>query len=547
MPSSLKLRQTYEKSRFWNFIALLKSKSLEPTTLQYVLLGALITVLVYLSFGKSLSIDFGPIDDHEIFRFLGTDRRIIPYQIPEILWHETEIGNWGEAARFRPIYYFLRVLETATFENRAAYWYANRIFILSLTISFLVFIVIESFSAAGRILQICAGLLFATSLLSLSALSEMTMRLGPSETYLVLAFSIFLYSSMKILKGSSRTFFWHLNCLATIIAIGTKESAVALTAPFLYVFIKQVKANHQIRFRIIIQALPVVVLAVLTVVGPMKYISTTGVDVYGSERSFGGSLSLVLSYFQSSSTYENSIAFILIIVCFVIHSYRREEIGKNFRVLLFLTFTLYFGLITEFVFYQGDFTELRYLLITQISSKLLVFLCVVVIFNAIFSTLIKSRTLFGLLVIAIFFVSHQALEDYSRSRNNYIEIGIKNATLTNEYQNKIAEIKIALRSQRYSGIVIQLNSVWDYEPAYAISQYAAFLGNGLPVSINLIIGTVSPGIETILLEQLKGFQDDGSSEWNLESKSQSFQTKNLCIVFNEASAAEQKCLGVLPG
>jgi hypothetical protein len=510
-------------------------------------LSASVLVMVYLSFGNSLSIDFGPIDDHEIFRFLGTDRKIIPFQIPKILWQETEIGHWSEVARFRPIYYFLRVLETATFENQATYWYASRIIMLSLTVSFLVFIVTESFVTASRVLRICAGITFAMFLLSLSALSEITMRLGPSETYLVLAFSIFLYSSVKILKDSSRRGYWYLNCLAAIIAIGTKESAVALIAPFIYVFIKQLKANRQIRLRTIIQALPIVVLAVLAVVGPMKSISTTGTDIYGSERSLSGSLSLVLSYFKSSSTRENSVALIFIGICFVVYSYRRTEIDKNSRVVLFLAITLYFVLITEFVFYQGNFTELRYLLISQISSRILVFLCLAMIFNTIFSTLTKFRTLFGLLVITTFFISNNVFQDYSKSRSSNIEIGIKNATLTNEYQNKIAEIEIALQSQRYSGIVIQLNSVWDYEPAYAISQYAAFLGNGLPVSVNLIIGTVSPGIETILLEQLKGFQDDGSSEWNLKSKSQSFQTKNLCIVFNEASAAEQKCFGVLPG
>lgn len=279
----------------------------------------------------------------------------------------------------------------------------------------------------------------------------------------------------------------------------------------------------------------------------MKYISTAGTDVYGSERSLGGSLSLILSFFKSSSNHENSIAFILIGICIAISSYRRTEIDKNLRVVLFLAITLYFVLITEFVFYQGNFTELRYLLITQISSRLLVFLCAVMIINTIFATLMKFRTLFGLLVITTFFISNNVFQDYSKSGSSNTEIGIGNAKLTNEYQNKIAEIEIALQSLRYSSIVIQLNSVWDYEPAYAISQYVAFLGNGLPVSINLVIDTVSPGLETILLEQLKIFQDDGSAEWKLKPKSQTFQTKNLCIVFNEASAAGQKCLEVPSG
>jgi hypothetical protein len=153
----------------------------------------------------------------------------------------------------------------------------------------------------------------------------------------------------------------------------------------------------------------------------------------------------------------------------------------------------------------------------------------------------------GLVVILGFFLSHQIGENYSQSIKTNGAIADSLVLQTEEYQTKLKAIEEALIQKSYRGIVIQLNNVWDYEPAYAISQYVAFLGNGLPVSLKVDIAQVALGLETTLLNQLLEYQSQGSIEWKVLPQSQVMQVDNLCIVFNGAPADSQICKASLPG
>ena len=77
----------------------------------WLLLVAGAGVVAYALFGSMLGAKWSPIDDHEIMWFLGPDGRIGWSEIPRVLMTQTEVGHFGGAlARYRPSYYFLRVL-----------------------------------------------------------------------------------------------------------------------------------------------------------------------------------------------------------------------------------------------------------------------------------------------------------------------------------------------------------------------------------------------------------------------------------------------------
>jgi hypothetical protein len=512
-----------------------------------VILSASVALLVFFGFRKALKIDFGPVDDHEILKFLGSDREIKFYQLPGVLWQETEVGHWGQTSRYRPSYYFLRILETTVFETHAKLWFASRLAMLCVTALALSATVVEVTATRSRSVKFSIGISTVFVILSIKSFPEIIFRLGIAETYLVLAFAVFLFSFTKLIQNSASRFFWNLILLSLVVAIGSKENGVALVIPFLYLLVVQLKTYPQVRKARIFQGFTAVVFACLVIVNSLKNIAEVGTDVYGSQRGLRASLSLLQQFSENSSTRISSLVLILIMSLTVINYSVARRFKSTTKAALFMSILLYLLLATEFVFYQGSFGELRYQLITELSSNLLVFILIAVVLSTFSLVMPHREVVLGLVVILGFFLSHQIGENYSQSIKTNGAIADSLVLQTEEYQTKLKAIEEALIQKSYRGIVIQLNNVWDYEPAYAISQYVAFLGNGLPVSLKVDIAQVALGLETTLLNQLLEYQSQGSIEWKVLPQSQVMQVDNLCIVFNGAPADSQICKASLPG
>ena len=84
---------------------------------KFVLVWLLSLGVGYCLFGVNLNAKMGMIDDHEVVSFLGPDKDIAVGEIPQLL-SKTEVGKWGEALRFRPVYYTLRIVESMSFRDK---------------------------------------------------------------------------------------------------------------------------------------------------------------------------------------------------------------------------------------------------------------------------------------------------------------------------------------------------------------------------------------------------------------------------------------------
>jgi hypothetical protein len=91
-------------------------------------------IMAYGLAGDMLSAGWGPIDDHEIVRFLGPDRVLRLAEIPG-LWLDLEPAHPGAFARYRPSYYTVRVLEAFLWGDAPATWYTARIAMLGATLA----------------------------------------------------------------------------------------------------------------------------------------------------------------------------------------------------------------------------------------------------------------------------------------------------------------------------------------------------------------------------------------------------------------------------
>ena len=105
-------------------------------------IGLVLPVLVMILFGyfllsNNFKAGLGMIDDHEIAMFLGSDGKICVSEIPSLLF-STEVGQFGKALRYRPSYYFLRILESLLWQDKAILWYGFRylMLVLSLVLGF---------------------------------------------------------------------------------------------------------------------------------------------------------------------------------------------------------------------------------------------------------------------------------------------------------------------------------------------------------------------------------------------------------------------------
>src|SRR5579872_7385861 len=71
---------------------------------------------------------FYMMDDPTILSWLRADGRLHLADLPQII-RESEIFKFGEDSRCRPVYWILRMTETALWGDRTALWFSMRVFL----------------------------------------------------------------------------------------------------------------------------------------------------------------------------------------------------------------------------------------------------------------------------------------------------------------------------------------------------------------------------------------------------------------------------------
>lgn len=246
----------------------------------YLILPILVFALVWIGMaGPMLNARLGMIDDHETMQYLGSDGRINLQEIPSILLNQTEVGKWGSSSRYRPVYYTLRIIESAVFGSKAVFWY-----------SFSAIIMVLSWWGAwlliAKLINPVMAYLFVFYLLTIPLWGDLLTRLGPSEIYAVAGMVMCtwaLYLAFKQ-KGELGTVLWLLLAGYTL-TIGVKENFLILLLPLLVLVGYRIK-----RFRVtpseILVYLIILSLGALVVGDIITYTSQTQVDFYGTSISY---------------------------------------------------------------------------------------------------------------------------------------------------------------------------------------------------------------------------------------------------------------------
>lgn len=230
--------------------------------------------IIFLLFGyflvsNNFASKLGIIDDHEIPMFMGSDGKVSLSEIPSAIM-STEVGKWGEALRYRPSYYTLRVLETALWGDNAMLWYLTRYLIL-----------VAGMYLGWRIMTIylpkIVSYLFIFYLLTIPFWSDLLSRLGPSEIYGVVAIPLFVYGMIKHRL-------WMIT-LGYMIAVGAKENFLILF-PILLLYVGYRVYRRLISPRELIGYLILSLYTIFIVAGIQIATSKSGADVYGEAISY---------------------------------------------------------------------------------------------------------------------------------------------------------------------------------------------------------------------------------------------------------------------
>jgi hypothetical protein len=193
-----------------------------------IIFGVLASILLIGGLSRS---KIGLTDENDLPQYVGTTGHVAFSQIPGLLIEKTEIGQFGQSQRFRPVYYLSRLVETALWGLDGGSWYRWRIAMFGLVIAAMFWLYVE---CTGIVL----GTIFTAFTLSFAMWVDIwTRSTGTNEQYAAFGSAIYAIGAWQFVKRWRADEGLNASCLATaagaIIAMGSKENMLILELPLL--------------------------------------------------------------------------------------------------------------------------------------------------------------------------------------------------------------------------------------------------------------------------------------------------------------------------
>ena len=435
------------------------NRRLGPVWTALIILGML--AVIWAVFGVVLEAQWGAIEDYETMQWLGSDGEADLSELPSI-FSGTEVGGYGTSLRFRPAYYFLRVLETIVWGMNPTAWYACRLAMLALA-------AILFWRLASSSLGKLGSAMFCLYALSFGYWVDVIGRLGPSETYAVLGLPVYLIGVACASRGrTSRRREKLLACsaivLGSIICMGSKENFLLLMVPSAVLFVRALqKRDHWL-----LGAAAAGLLFGLYVGSSLVIaLSYSGMDIYDNPISLGHRLGEIVSVLRQRHFITPFS--VLVGLAIGVGALRliprlsveaRRAIGQA-QLWLGALCVVYF---TQLVFYGANWpvTIVRYgfpgLLYLPASIAILYGLAKVMLSQAApesAQSTLKAALIISLLLAIIY---HEGYSEVVKGLR-------QNVAATREFTGRIERIVRVLRQDASKQMVIESGNPQDYEPA----------------------------------------------------------------------------------
>jgi hypothetical protein len=202
----------------------------------WISLGIIFSISTAIAFGligrQVFSANWGIVDDHATFSFIGTGQRMPITDFLHVLLTKTEIGD-PSYGRFRPSYYFFMLLESAAWGKNVHLWYLARTFFFAVFIASLWWLL-------SKFVRIWLAAALLLPILFLPFWGGVWARLGPSEIYGTLALGLTLFGIYTLVESpdeNKRKWAAVLVTFAAVLLIGSKETFIPLSGAALSVLV----------------------------------------------------------------------------------------------------------------------------------------------------------------------------------------------------------------------------------------------------------------------------------------------------------------------
>ena len=427
-------------------------------------------IFSYFLIGQNLQAKWWFVDDHEIFNFLGEDHRLtIAEFIPTLL--STEVGQYGQALRYRPGYYFLKLSETMIFRDNPFLWYLFSYLVLSVSMSitlYLISLIVPIWLAIVAILFIFTGNYWA----------DIFTRLGPSEIYAVLGCSLFSLGYYGLIKHPTKlNWLWQLLLLIGFcIAVGVKENFLILLLPCLYLFI-YLFYKHRITPLLIVSLLIIIAFSLLVSSSILLATSKAGYGMYMTNTNYTTRLLTSLNSIKPFILSYPVIVWIIgsFILITVNHFFHKDKFSQIIHLTLISGFIMVNLLIvygSQTFFYNGIYpTQSRYDFPGMLAPTFVIF-TVIWYFMKIINLFIKKKYWPWVTTICVLILLFSALH------RGYDTIRLKsyqNVERTTRFTNYIQNLVNYLKTQPDADIVFVVRQpASDIEMVVSLARYLRY-------------------------------------------------------------------------
>jgi hypothetical protein len=456
--------------------------------IKIILVMAAASLFTWFLWGENLNARWGIIDDHEIALFLGPDAKVQVSRIGSLLM-STEVGELCRSNRYRPSYYFLRIMESLFWGLNPHIWYASRLVMFALSAGLLMWMVSCS-------VGIIPSALFTLLVFSGAYWSDIWAHLGPAETYAVVGVALYSIGFMRAYVGANDQGTrvplsdWLLMLAGGLIAIGSKENFVLLLLPVIFL-LAHLKRKQQVDVAgwVTSGILALYGLLVTTSVGIA--LARLKVNVYGDSVSLDSRLALVRQPIIVFASDPRVISCLLLTsVVAIILLYQNKKNGDVTAELLkkmsrfFAVAVILLGLyVSQYVFYAGRWPcSTRYDFPGVLACPLLL-LATVVFIRKMFEITKQSRFLHNCLLAIFSIVLMVSInwQGFSALR----AASVANVIATQAFSQKMDTLVHLLKSQPESGLVIESFHVRDYEPVGSIGRFLRAYGVKNPLFLHI--------------------------------------------------------------
>jgi len=509
-----------------------------PYTWMVAAVSALVAAVAlgFVRIGGNMSTTFGPIDDHEPASWIGNRDRLPLSDYFSTLFSQTEIGQFGEFARYRPSYYAVRVFGAVVFGNNSTAWYAMVGIVYVATIALFSFVTWLWLQRALNLsrpkwstgLAIAAPVIGALLFGSMNPWIGVTARLGPSELWASLGLALALFGMTQLVFSVS-TWWWVPTLLGSWLATMAKENylpfVIAVVVTGLWRFIEYRKKLDLVLA--LISLLP----ALLVGVAIFSYTGVSGSDVYGNEVGTARLSSAVLSLVTTLILHWLP-AVILLVGALLALSISRLT-GLASRVILawvFLTIGLTW-LFFDAVVYNGVYALPRYEMVFY-TLKLLALIAALAIglFTArkasnLIPRVFSLSVVVGCLVIGLSQLI--AVPDSTLQMRTEVE---ENRLAVQKWQDGLSEVRRLIGLSQTESVLVVVDRGVDLEPMVALLEEIKRFQPGLDVFV-----TRGPNLDAGSGE---GVFISGLSQNELESMN---GTPDVCILLNTETTGILGC------